>query len=428
MPVARRPQNHHNPNGNGKPAAAAPPIPPEGNDQSLLAAKIAALSGTDQVAIGSASPSPEEIQGATMEDAAKLGAGIKYLVKGWIPFGMVTGIVAEPGVGKSAFALWLARSVMTGRDWFNGTRGPAPGYVLWCPTENDLAITRQRMLDWQIPMDRLILPFKDDPLSSVNLTYPAHLERIEALVNKYRTPLVVIDSLRGAHAGDENNSCVGAVLQQLASIAERTKAAFAVVHHTRKLMDGEEITANSSRGSNAILALMRSQLGIDRPDPNGKQCRLRVLKENLGLAPAPIGFEVTSTGLVFGKPPAKPQKETEKDRAEAWIKAHLLAGEWYKAGDLIDEAGQDGISETALKRARNDLGIVKPNYLRKTKDGWEWRLPGKAAGENRAPLPSCPLDFLEPPPRGQEGKKSRGQEITENLGPLEDVDGEGGGQ
>src|SRR5262245_59016481 len=176
---------------------------------------------SDQVEIGAGVVSTElvEVEGATMADAAKLVAGIKYLVRGWIPFGMVTGLVAEPGVGKSAFALWMARTIMTGCSWFTDTRGPEPGCVLWCATENDMAITIDRMKKWSIPMGRLILPFPD-PLKTVNLTDDNHLQRIDALINKHRTKAVIIDSLRGGHSSDENNSQVGRVLQNLSEIAE----------------------------------------------------------------------------------------------------------------------------------------------------------------------------------------------------------------
>jgi RecA-family ATPase len=227
-----------------------------------------------------------------MTDAAKLIAGVKYLVRGWIPFGMVTGFIAEPGVGKSAFALWTARTIMTGDQWFTGAVGPQPGSVLWCPTENDMAITKDRMEKWRIPFKRLRLPF-DDPLASVDLLDVTHLERIESLICKYQTKAIFVDSLRGSHDGDENSSRVGKVLKNLAEIAERTSAAVIVVHHTRKLIEGEEVTANSSRGSNSILALFRSQLGFDKPDADSDWVRVRMLKQNLGLAPAPFGLRIT---------------------------------------------------------------------------------------------------------------------------------------
>jgi hypothetical protein len=292
---------------------------------------------------------------------------------------MITGIVAEPGNGKSAFSLWLARTIVTACMWFTGLRAlPKPARVLWCGTENDLAITLDRMRKWGIPEHGIILPFKDDPLRPIVLTDDSHLERIESLVNRYKTPAVFIDSLRGGHDGDENNSQVGRVLQSLSAIAQRTGAAFIVVHHTRKLSVDEEVTANSSRGSNAILALMRSQIGIDRPDPESPWRRARVLKENLGLAPKPVGFRITDKGLEFGPAPEKPKKDTRKQDAVDWLKANMPPNAWNPAKAMVTQAKQAGFSDNALQRAREELGITTATgCVRQRADGcYEWRMPG----------------------------------------------------
>jgi hypothetical protein len=326
---------------------------------------------------------PVDITTATAADAARLIRKIKYLLRGYIPFGMITGIVAEPGKDKSAFALWLARTIMTGRPWFNGMPGPRTSRpVLWCDTENSMAITLQRMEDWKIPQARLILPF-DDALETINLTNGEHLTRIEDLINKHHLPAVFIDSLRGGHDGNENDSQVGAILQSLAAIAQRTNAAFIVVHHTRKLMVGEEITANSSRGSNAILALMRSQIGIDQPDPKSRTVRFRMLKENLGLAPIPLGFTVTAKGLIFGPAPQKPRKNTKKESAKDWLCQWMEPGRSYLSNEILEDAKRFGFSSAAIQRAREDLGMTQDRgFVRRGPgDRYEWCLPPDVAPE-----------------------------------------------
>ena len=310
-----------------------------------------------------------------MADVMKRVDGIRYLVKGWIPFAMLTMILAPPGFGKSAFALYaLVRTIITGGLlWFNGMKGPKePGFVLWCDTEGCAAITVQRIKDWGLPAERIKVPFEDDPLRPINLADASHMERIEAVINKHRITLVVIDSLRGAHGGDENSSKVAEVLQALAAIAERTKAAIVIVHHTRKIAVDEEFSADASRGSNAIVAMVRSQLGIDRPDKESDWCRLQMLKENLGLKPRPIGFRISSKGLEFGQAPERPRKETKRDQAEDWLKAHMEPGKWYKEKELEDAAP---FSKNALQRAREAMGMVQPDYVQKRKEGWVWQLP-----------------------------------------------------
>lgn len=320
-------------------------------------------------------PSPKR-KPTSVADAAKLVAKIKFLVPGFVPFGMVTGVIAQPGHGKSALILGgIVKPILTGAPWFTQENCNTRGRVLWCPTENDMAITIDRMTKWKVPMDTLLLPF-DDPLASVNLMSDDDLKRIERRVTEYGIPLVVIDSLRGAHADDENNSRVGQVLKSLAAIAERTGAAVIVVHHTRKLMEDEELSANSSRGSNAILALMRSQIGIDRPDPQSKWCRLRVLKENLGIAPPPVGFCVTERGLEYGPAPDKPRRGP-KDAAEDWLRNFMKPGKTYVAGDIIEVGKDSGHDERTLRRAAVERLKIKPVAVRKGGkiSHFTWTLP-----------------------------------------------------
>ena len=82
---------------------------------------------------------------------------------------------------------------------------------------------------------------------------------------------------------------------------------------------GEEVSANSSRGSNAILALFRAQIGFDKPDPDSDWVRVRMLKQNLGLAPEAIGMQITSSGLEFGDS----TREASKGHAEG-LKRRLI--------------------------------------------------------------------------------------------------------
>ena len=363
--------------------------------------------GTDDIEIGSDDLDEDDELGTvlTMADLIKQLDGIRFLVKDWIPFAMLSVVIAPPGMGKSLFVLYgLVRAIITGSKWFNGMKGPTnPGHVIWCDTEGSGGITGSRVTDWKLPAERILLLDKADPFKSVDIQNLADIERLEALVNRYKTKLVVIDSLRGSHGGDENNSSIVKVMQNLSRLAERTKAAVVLVHHTRKLGDGEEISADSCRGSNGIVAMARSLIGIDKPDPGSDWVRLQILKENLGIRPQPIGLLV-GPGMPhpeFGPAPEKPRKEkpeTGHDKAETWLRSRMEPGRWYPASDLKREGEALGFSATGtLQKARESLGIVKPDCLRKNGKGWEWMLPETSESSS-------------------EQKKESGQEITEPSG------------
>ena len=313
--------------------------------------------------------------------------GIRYLVTDWIPYSMLSMILAPPGYGKSAFALYgLMRPIIVGNTkWFTGKRGPRnPGYVLLCDTEGTAAITVQRTRDWNLPANRIKVPYADDLFRSINLSNEDDLQQIEAIINEFKIKLCVIDSLRGSHGGDENSSKIAEVLGHLASIAERTKAAIVLIHHTRKLREDEAISPDSSRGSNAIMAMVRSQIGFDKPDSKSDWLRMQMLKENLGMKPEPIGFRISRKGLEFGEAPRKEKRETKKDQAAQWLQKNMKPKKWHEAKELREDAKAFGFSESDLQRARKDLGIVQSDYVKKFAKIWKWRLPPRATGMKKA--------------------------------------------
>ena len=210
-----------------------------------------------------------------------------------------------------------------------------------------------RLTKWRIPTSKLLLPFKDDPLASVNLLDDEHLARIEQLVCRYKPLAVFVDSLRQLTTTPTRTTAVSARCYRTSErLPSRTKAAVIVVHHSRELEVGGEISANSSRGSNAILALFRAQLGFDKPDPDNPWTRkCAVLKENLGLAPEPFGMRVTDRGLEFGEPPTKPDKETQKAKAVEWLREYLRDGKWHLRNDVMADAAQFDLSANAIQRA-----------------------------------------------------------------------------
>jgi hypothetical protein len=350
---------------------AAHSVSPEGYG---LARQLAQHLRPDDVEIGVQGYTPgEQHDTASWADLAESNAGIRWLVKGWVPYDMLTGIVAEPKAGKSAFVLWaLVRPIITGCGWFPGQVGSSPGYVVWCDTERRAAVNLDRAAKWNLPVGRILTPFTDKR-QVVNIDDPEHIKRIMDVVCRHKARLVVVDSYRGAHAGDENNSKISTGLQALAGVCEETHAACSVIHHARKMSVGEDLTINCGRGSNAFLAAVACQIAIDRPDPKGEWRRVQLLGENLGVAPRPVGFRVTDKGLEIGPVPKRPQnakKETGKDRAEQWLRVKMKPGRWYPAAEVIAEAEAAGFPHSGtLQRAKAALRVE----TRKSGKSHEWR-------------------------------------------------------
>jgi hypothetical protein len=320
------------------------------------------------VEIGSANyeqPQGDEHDTGSFAGLEEVVKGIRWQVEGFLPFGMLTGLIAQPKAGKSAFALYaLARPIITGGMWFNGQFGPRkPGHVVYCDTERRAAINLARAKQWGLPIDRIKTPFKD-VLRPLNLNDTTHIYQIFNTICRYKASLVIVDSFRGSHDLDENNSRIVAPLRELGRIAEETGASVVVIHHAGKMSVEADMTINAGRGSNAFLAAIAAQIAIDTPDPKPdlKNCwrRVQVLGENLGIAPKPFGFRFTDRGFEFGAAPVRPDKFNGMEKAADWLREHMRPGEWMDAKPLIDAAEDAGFQETGtLQRAREHLGITK---------------------------------------------------------------------
>jgi predicted ATP-dependent serine protease len=310
-----------------------------------------------------------------LNDVAAIFQGVEWLWKDWIPFGMVTLLIAEPGVGKSAFVLGgLAPAITVGHQFPDGQTGfEIVGPVIWCDTESAHAMTIERAVLWKLPNDKILLP-GDDPLESISIDNEEHLKQLKAQIIRERVKLVVIDSLRSAHAGEENCSRDAVLtMKKLAHIAQSTNCAILVVHHTRKIRDGQSVNSNSSRGSNAITAMARSVIALSKPDPNDDTVLVQVVKSNVGKYPAPLGFRIESEGISCCEPPAELQRSSRPSQFEA-AKAFLsecLADGPQSHSRIEQLAGEQGIATTTLKRAKSELGIDS----KKEKSGWIWSLP-----------------------------------------------------
>jgi hypothetical protein len=318
----------------------------------------------------------------SFQDLDDIIGDLTWLVPNYIPKRMLTGLVAQPKVGKSGFAFYaLARPIVTGCHWWTGQPGPEePGYVIYCDTERRAAINLTRAKSWGMPLDSIKTPFKN-PLAAINLDNPAHVNQIYQQVERWKAPLVIVDSFRGAHDGDENNSRIKKPLTDLATVAEATGAAIVVIHHAPKLTLGKDMTINAGRGSNAFLAAIAAQIVMDIPDPtaNLKTCwrRAKMLGENLGVSPEPFGFCFTETGLQFGLAPGRVKTSPERNEAVCWLVNHMEAGKAYNSGDLIALAVESGYKKHTIQRAATEtLGIV-PQEIREHGRivGWTWTRP-----------------------------------------------------
>lgn len=314
--------------------------------------------------------------GISWDEMAGLIGDVSWAWQPWLPKGFVTIIAAEVGVGKSVLCLRIADSFLRGEPWPDGTHyRDEMGAILWCEAEAAQALNLGRAKAWGLPIDKIYSPkIGDNPITDVELDLTEHQDQVTTMANWPDVRLIVVDSLRGAHRGDENSSSIE-VVKWLAQLARDTNKPVLLTHHLRKRglldLDGT-ISLDRVRGSSAIIQTSRVVWAIDKPDVETEARRLSVIKSNLTRFPDPVGLEISDAGIEFGEAPEKPHEDTPTERAVDLLRA-LLDDQPMRQPDIEDEANGAGISQAAMRRAKKRLNVVS----KKQPDGWYWGLPGK---------------------------------------------------
>jgi len=304
------------------------------------------------------------------------GIGISWAWKDWLPKGFLTLLVSSVGLGKSTLALRLSASFLVGMNWLDGTSYSGElGYVVWCESESGQFMNLNRAKNWKLPIERLISPL-GDTLDDFNLSDLDHRNALEDLAHKKDVRFVVIDSLRGAIHGDENNSEIIDDLKFLAELAQKTQLPILLIHHLRKKGGndyGESIDIDRIRGTSAIAQIPRVVIAINTPDidfPDRRQ--LRVIKNNLGLFPEPIGISITDHGIDIIPDPGKAnrfEKINQSSRAKKFLKEYLKDGP-KNSVEIYDEGANQEIDKQTLIRVKTSLGI----FARREGKAWVWQI------------------------------------------------------
>lgn len=326
----------------------------------------------------------------TLSEVSGMFDDTEWLWEGWIPRGYMSMIVGRPGAGKSYVAAWLATNALLGGKFPDGTDSQLDrenAEVMWIDTESTHALLVNRLRLMAGPSGRFFWPLdpKDSsqPFPAVDLSKPYWAAIVADMAMDRRPAWIIVDSLRGSHAADENSSEMQAILGTGAAIARDLNCGFTFVHHLRKSAPGEtpEVTIDMVRGSTAIVAVARVVIAIDAPDPMSENKRIRVIKSNLTEMPDPIGVSIGAMGpTLLERAPEAPRRVTVVAKAREFLLARLRLGPAPQQELVADAAGM-GISTQSLRRAQRELGIVAVKKHGAT-GHWEWSLP---ASEGQVP-------------------------------------------
>lgn len=349
----------------------------QGNPRAAFTAVIARLAQLAEQLTG-----PNEV--TTVAEVADTMGRIRWLWPGWVPRGHLTIIAGQPGCGKSALALALARSITTPTPWPDDTMcEDAPGGVLYCDTEGSQSFIVQRAREWGLDQGRVFLPGADG-LGRVAFTDPAARALTRRLAERGAIDLIVVDSLRGALTGDENTSDMLAEMLPWVDLAAEHSLGLVVVHHYRKLAAGQRrADLDSVRGSSALVAVARSVIslcGLRGPADTAPRVRMEHLKSNFAPPQPSLLMTMTPTGPVFAPfdaPALGGDVEAGRVSLDAAVRAlrDLLAISPRPAAEAVAEVmAALGCEKRTVQRAAAVL-MVRSSPLAEDRRQRLWSLP-----------------------------------------------------
>ncbi len=373
---------------------------------------LARLEGLDAVRryIEAARPPEREAQEAGGASVELLHASditpepVRWLWEGWLAAGKLHMLAGAPGTGKTTIALALAATITTGGRWPDGTCTAAGDVLIWSGEDDPKDTLVPRLLACGADTERVHFvgrlfdeegPRPFDPACDMD----ALLREIHGLGT---IRLVIVDPVVSAVAADSyKNAEVRRSLQPLVDMGNRTGCAVLGISHFTKGTAGrdpvERVTGSvafgalprvvlaaaklpedSEQGAGRLFARAKSNIG---PDSGGWRYYLEQIELDgyPGVYASRVlwGEAVEGTArelLAQAEAVEDPEDRSATDEAADWLRELLSAGP-MKASEVQREARQAGITEKALRRARERLGI-KPGK-RGFAGGWWWTLPGR---------------------------------------------------
>lgn len=299
---------------------------------------------------------------------------IQWVLTGWIPRSHITLLVGQPGVGKSMVAQWLAECVFGTRAFPDGSRTQEANSgqrrkTLVIDTEGCRAVYGIRCNEMSLTRDAIIFP----PESYCFHIASGQTQHIidSCLQAESHISLIVLDSLRGAHSGNENESeNATAIMKTLMEIARKHNVGLLGIHHLRKgnpLIPLQTIELDNVRGSSAYTQFARSVIALSKNHHDQDILRLAQIKNNFCELQPAIGLRITEAGIEVCDLPGEPSRTLQTDKAQDFLRSRLKDGP-VPAGQLEKEAKERKISRATLYRAAE-------GFIERTPEGW--RLPGK---------------------------------------------------
>lgn len=343
---------------------------------------------------------------------------VRWLWPGYIPFGKVTVLDGDPGLGKSTILIDIAARLSRGLPLPNGKQHRPMGTVLLMGEDGagDTIIPRLMNAGGDRAMVAIRDTYTNDKGMEIPPGFPSDRDKLKADIEEAKAGLVVIDpvmSYLDPDINSNNDQQVRRALMPLAMLAEDTGAAIVMLRHLNKSTGGSALYRGG--GSIGFVGVARSGLIVVRDPDDSTRVVLASTKSNLGPPPPSLNFRLTGCengaarveweGHSTHSAETLVQQNNDEERgavgeAIAFLKEVLAPGRML-AKEVQKQARDAQIADRTLRRAREALGIRQDTpYIRKaqTQDGqFTWELPPepKLANDVGQPQKVATLDTLD---------------------------------
>ena len=341
---------------------------------------VKALAAVDPLSPAPAITSPG-VAFATLADVAKIVSSQPWLWNGWVALGVLNAVAADPGIGKTRFAMDLARRLWFGLPWPDNQPNtlPAGTKTLWVQGDRNFAEMLQLARDFGLPEEAVALGSSpDEPFGSLDLDDTTTLVAIGERIKAASVPLAIVDTVgmttsRNLSRPDEAREFFAPIME----LCQQTGVAILGLTH---------LSANKEALGRRIVEKARVVIKLTQPDPDAQRDRRRLwVDKSAVVKPPALGITMGTAGNDFDfEPPQEPVPTTRKpgpppaklEECKTWLAARLTPNP-AMVKDVRTDADKAGFSADTLYRSKEALGAEEYVLDRRK---W-WKLPAEDVGD-----------------------------------------------
>lgn len=314
---------------------------------------------------------------------------VPWLWEPYVPQGMITLLVGDPGLGKSMLTVRLAALVT------RGDLGGSPTSAVLASAEDSWAHTIVPRLEAAgADMSKIYIPQLGDPEFPRGPLLPDDVSMLSTVMQEHGAGLLVIDPLV-AHLGNQtdshNDKSTRSAIAPLHKLAEQTGAAVIGVMHLNKTQVDDVVRRVG--GSVGFVGLARSIVLWTRDPEDEEETSAERVMTHAKCNVAPLGpsvkyqieeqrrdeivtARVTPTGeaKVSARQALAGRNGTKRNSAKTWLEGVLTAGD-VPVSELQELAAAEGYSWGTVRNAKKELPVVARRVGGVGKEGhWVWTL------------------------------------------------------